>query len=179
MPHAAEADSSNLKPIIMKQDMKIHDSTKYLIRSIKYFFYFAIIVALMVGALILVGAVEGNIDTIFRGGWNSIWKMAILFAVVAAIYPKLGFIKREAITTKPWAEVRQEVIDLFKERNYIRESEDATQITFRYKNVAGRISKMFEDRITVNADKDGVVELEGLRKDVMRLSMGIENRFIS
>ena len=74
--------------------MKIHDSTKYLIRSIKYFFYFAIIVALMVGALILVGAVEGNIDTIFRGGWNSIWKMAILFAVVAAIYPKLGFIKR-------------------------------------------------------------------------------------
>ena len=70
MPHAAEADSSNLKPIIMKQDMKIHDSTKYLIRSIKYFFYFAIIVALMVGAIILVGAVEGNIDTIFRGGWN-------------------------------------------------------------------------------------------------------------
>ena len=71
------------------------------------------------------------------------------------------------------------MIDLFKERNYILESEDATQITFRYKNVAGRISKMFEDRITVNADKDGVVELEGLRKDVMRLSMGIENRFIS
>ena len=45
--------------------------------------------------------------------------------------------------------------------------------------MVGRISKMYEDRITLVAGKDGVVELEGLRKDVIRLCMGIENKFIS
>ena len=68
---------------------------KYLVRAIKYFFYFAVIVALMVGALVLVGAVDGNIDTMFRGGWNAIWKMAILFAAVASVYPKLGLVRDE------------------------------------------------------------------------------------
>lgn len=152
---------------------------KYLVRAIKYFFYFAVIVALMVGALVLVGAVDGNIDTMFRGGWNAIWKMAILFAAVASVYPKLGFIKREAITAKPWAEARQDVVELFRERNYILESETDTTLTFRYRTIVGRISKMYEDRITLVAGKDGVVELEGLRKDIIRLCMGIENKFIS
>ena len=138
---------------------------KYLVRAIKYFFYFAVIVALMVGALVLVGAVDGNID--------------ILFAAVASVYPKLGFIKREAITAKPWAEARQDVVELFRERNYILESETDTTLTFRYRTMVGRISKMYEDRITLVAGKDGVVELEGLRKDVIRLCMGIENKFIS
>jgi hypothetical protein len=34
---------------------------------------------------------------------------------------------------------------------------------------------MFEDRITVTAS-DGMIEMEGLRKDVFRLSTGLEYR---
>jgi hypothetical protein len=40
----------------------------------------------------------------------------------------------------------------------------------------GRMSKMFEDRITVTRVFDGY-EFEGLRKDVLRLAAGFETRF--
>lgn len=150
---------------------------KYLVRAIKYFFYFSILCSLIIGALVFIGAVEGNIDTIFRGGWMAVLKMALLFAGVAAIYPKIGFITRDAVTAKPWKESREEFISLMKERNYELESENDQTATFRYRGIAGRISRMFEDRITVSTSADGIVLLEGLRKDVLRLCMAIENRF--
>ena len=40
---------------------------KYLIRSVKYFFYFAILSSAIVLALVLTGAVEGDINNIFEG----------------------------------------------------------------------------------------------------------------
>ena len=62
---------------------------KYIVRSIKYFFYFALLTSAIVYALVLIGAVEGNIESIFRGGYDALWKMAAFFAAVAAVYPAL------------------------------------------------------------------------------------------
>ena len=42
---------------------------KYFIRSVKYFFYFAILTTLIILALVLIGAVEGSIDSIFEDGY--------------------------------------------------------------------------------------------------------------
>ena len=44
------------------------DAMKYLTRAVKYFFYFAFLTTAIILALILIGAVEGNIATIFEGG---------------------------------------------------------------------------------------------------------------
>ena len=41
--------------------------------------------------------------------------------------------------------------------------------------MAGRLSKMYEDRITLTRTPDGY-QMEGLRKDVLRLAVGIENQ---
>ena len=65
---------------------------KYFIRSVKYFFYFAFLTTAIILALVLIGAVEGDINAIFEDGYNTLWKIAIFFAVVAALYPKFGFI---------------------------------------------------------------------------------------
>ena len=46
---------------------------KYTIRAIKYFFYFAIITTAIILALILIGAVEGDIEQIFEGGYSALW----------------------------------------------------------------------------------------------------------
>lgn len=59
---------------------------KYIVRAVKYFFYFSIICAAIVGALVLCGMVESDIDLMFRGGWNAVWKILVLFAVVGAVY---------------------------------------------------------------------------------------------
>lgn len=147
---------------------------KYLIRSVKYFIYFSLLCSAIVAALVLIGAVEGNIDAIFSEGYKSVGKIAAFFAIVAAVYPKVGFITRSMTTDKQWTEIREDVLQYMNEHKYLLESENEGIVTFRFKGTAGRLSKMFEDRLTLSKTEDGY-QLEGLRKDAMRLSMGLEN----
>lgn len=149
---------------------------KYFVRSVKYFLYFAILSTTLITILVLIGAVEGNINSIFEDGYNSLWKIAVFFAAVSAIYPKLGFISRSIAVNREWSEIREDAIDFFNERRYELESETPDKITFRIKGTAGRLSKMFEDRITITRVLGGY-EFEGLRKDILRIGTGFETRF--
>lgn len=148
---------------------------KYITRAIKYFFYFAFLTTAIILALVLIGAVEGDINTIFNGGYSALWKIAIFFAVVAAVYPKVGFICRYIAVDRDWKDIRSEAIEYFKDRRYDLESETADTVTFRFRDTAGRLSKMYEDRLTLTRVPQGYT-LEGLRKDVMRLATGLEYR---
>lgn len=149
---------------------------KYTIRAIKYFFYFSILTTAIITALILIGAVENDINAIFEGGAKSLWKIAVFFAAVAAVYPKVGFMTRKVEVNRDWNEIREEALEFFKDRRYELESETADKITFRIKGVQGRLAKMYEDRVTVTRVFDGY-EFEGLRKDVLRIATGFETRF--
>ena len=149
---------------------------KYIVRAVKYFFYFALLATAIITALILIGAVENDINAIFEEGYNSIWKIAIFFAAIAAVYPKLGFINRSVAVNREWNEIREEAIEFFKDRRYELETETPEQITFRIKGTAGKLSKMFEDRVIVRRVLGGY-EFEGLRKDILRLATGFETRF--
>lgn len=148
---------------------------KYIIRAIKYFFYFAFITTAIVVALVLIGAVEGDINEIFDGGYTALWKIAAFFAIVAAVYPKVGFIRREIPVSRDWNDIKEETIGYFRDRRYILESENGNTVTFRCRDIASRISKMYEDRIILTQTPEGWV-MEGLRKDVLRLAAGWEHR---
>ena len=147
---------------------------KYLIRAVKYFIYFSLMCAVIVTVLVMIGAVEGDINSIFEDGYQSIGKIAIFFALVAAVYPKLGFIKRDMNVSGSWEDIREQTVQFMSERRYSLESEGLDKVTFRFKSTTGRISKMLEDRITLTGTADGW-QMEGLRKDVLRLSSGLEN----
>ena len=145
---------------------------KYLIRSVKYFIYFSLLTTAIVLALVLIGAVEGNIDSIFEDGYNSLWKIAIFFALVAAVYPKFGFVSRKLDTTADWNTVKDSAIAYFKEKPFILETESEDAVSFRRRDTIGRLTKMGEDRITVSRTDDGIV-MDGLRKDVILYSTGL------
>ena len=147
---------------------------RYFIRAVKYFVYFALITTLIVLALVLIGAVEGDINSIFEGGYNALWKMALFFALVAAVYPKFGFISRKLETQTEWDTMRDKAIRFFSERRYMLETETEDQVTFRRKDLASRITKMGEDRLTLSRTEDGYV-LEGLRKDVILYATSLED----
>lgn len=147
---------------------------KYTIRAIKYFFYFIILTSLIVTALVLTGLAEGDIDELFVEGYDSLWKIAIFFAVVAAVYPKLGFITRSLYINEDNLMVRQNIKSYLLDRRYELESETDTSMTFRAIGFGGRVLKMYEDRLTLTFTPSGW-EMEGLRKDVMRLAAGLEN----
>lgn len=146
---------------------------RYLIRSVKYFIYFCVILALMIGTLILIGAAEANIETLFRGGYDALWKIAILFAVISTVYPKVGFIKREASVSGSWDEIKGGIRRYMEENHYEFEKEDAGSMSFRHKGFASRLSRMFEDRVVITPAFGGVT-VDGPRKDAMRVATGIE-----
>lgn len=148
---------------------------KYIIRSIKYFFYFALLTTLIICALVMTGLAEGDIDTMFRGGSSAIWKMALFFVAIAAVYPKVGFITRRISTDKNWNDIRNETVSFMKERDYDLETEENGKITFRHRGTIDKLKRMYEDRITITAKEDGF-EMEGLRKDVFRFAANLEYR---
>ena len=148
---------------------------KYLTRSIKYFIYFSLICSLLVTGLVLIGAVKGGVDGIFEEGYRSIGKIAIFFAIASAAYPKFSFIRRDMDINGTWDDIRNLTVEFMNERQYSLESEEADKVTFRSKGIAGKLSRMFEDRITLTKTDEGW-QMEGLRKDVMRLASGLENR---
>lgn len=148
---------------------------QYLIRAIKYFFYFSFLCTAIILALVLIGAVEGDINAIFHDGYGSVWKIAAFFLLVSAVYPKLGFISRKVYINGDMAAVKDATVEFFKERRYEPELISDDTLTFRIKGMAGKLSKMYEDRITFRKEEDGFV-MEGLRKDVLRLSAALEHR---
>ena len=148
---------------------------KYLTRAVKYFFYFAFLTTAIVLVLVFIGAVEGDINSIFNGGYSALWKIAIFFALVAAVYPKFGFVCRKLETTGSWDDVRNAAVKYFSEKPFKLESETADAVTFRRRDIIARISKMGEDSITVRKTEDGFA-MEGLRKDVITFATGLEYR---
>ena len=147
---------------------------KYLIRSVKYFFYFAILTALIITALIMIGAVEGGIENIFEDGYNSLWKIAIFFILVAAVYPKFVFVNRKIDTGADWDTVRKAALDYFSTKPFKVVSETSDSITFGRRSMIGRLTKMCEDQISLIRTEEGYA-MEGLRKDVYLYASGLEN----
>ena len=148
---------------------------KYFIRAVKYFFYFAFLTTAIVLVLVATGMASSDINELFEGGYNALWKMAIFFAVVGAVYPKLGFISRKIYVQKSKDEIRDAAVEYMSERSYGFESETPDSMTFRYRGTIGRLTRMYEDRIILTRTEDGYI-MEGLRKDVMRLATGLEYR---
>lgn len=148
---------------------------KYLVRAIKYFFYFAFLTTAVVLILVYTGMAEGDINSLFNGGYDALWKIAAFFILVAAVYPKVGFINRH-LYINPSKDIMPQMEEIMRERRYVLESRTESRMTFRVKGVGSRLVKMYEDRITLTRTADGY-HMEGLRKDVLRIASALEYRF--
>ncbi len=154
--------------------MIMNKAMKYIVRAVKYFFYFSILLIIILTVLVLAHVVDGNMETMFRDGYNSLWQIGLMFAAVSAIYPVFGFVKKVAVLPGEYSEIRDDVVKFMESRGYRLESENGENLTFRSRSILNRISRMMEDRITFTRSLGGF-ELEGLRKDTIRLIYGLEN----
>ncbi len=146
---------------------------KYFIRAFKYFLYFSVILCLTLGILYLLGFIEGNLDTIFRHGAADLGKIAAIFAVISAVYPKVSFIQRTCKADDEWDKIAPVIKKYFEERSFVLESEAENKLTFRQRSFIGKFSRMYEDRITITKDEN-ILTMDGQRKDVVRFCMGID-----
>ena len=97
---------------------------KYFIRSVKYFFYLLVILAIIITVLVLAGFVEADISKIFINGYDSLWQICLIMAVFAAIYPKFGFSSRTAHLYGAPEDIRPTLIRVMELHGYRLEKED-------------------------------------------------------
>ena len=82
----------------------MNPKAKRVIRSVKYFFIFIVLVSIFVCILVLltpnhtyehIFATSPEDTALFKyGSW---WQMLVIFALIAAIYPGLTFVKKEVM----------------------------------------------------------------------------------
>ena len=120
--------------------------------------------------------IDSNIELMFRNGYNSLWHIALMFAVVSAFYPMLGFMKNEALIPGEYKDIRPAIVEYMQEKGYALENENGENLNFRLRNGINRLSRMYEDRISFIRNFSGF-QVEGLRKDVVRIVYGLEYKF--
>ncbi len=136
---------------------------KYLTRAIKYFIFLMVIVALVVVLMVLFKFVGTDINEIFRGGYNSVWQIALIFLAVALIYPKIGFGSRKfTIRAEDWDEARRNIFICMGEHSYKLESDEGNVLKFRKKLIITKLAKFLEDRITIEKIEEDPTENQPL-----------------
>ena len=147
---------------------------KYLVRSLKYFLYLLIILALVISALIVTGLVEADFETMFKNGYDSYWQIALVAAVLAALYPRMGYSTRTAHLYGEPADVKARLDHVMDLHGY-RLSKDLGEEGLCYVRRSGlsRALKMWEDTLTCRITAPGV-EIEGPTKDLVRIVSGLE-----
>jgi hypothetical protein len=149
---------------------------RYIVRAVKYFIYYFLILALVLAVLLAFHLVEGGIDGIFRDGWGSVGKIAIMFALVAAAYPYFGFKKYGIVIPGAYEEIRPKLVKYLEDKGYELESEEQENLTFRLRNRFNRATRMWEDRVSLTRDFHGFY-IEGPNRDIVRLKAGLEYLF--
>ncbi len=149
---------------------------KYFVRAVKYFIWFSVLFTIIIAVLMFAGIVKGDVSTMFRDGYRSLWQIAILFAFVAAFYPKFGFIRKSVAIPGEYPDIRDGIIEYMELRGYRLESEEGENLTFRLRSKFSALFKMFEDRITLTRELGGY-QAEGLTKDIVRIVGGLEYKF--
>lgn len=145
---------------------------RYFIRALKYFIYVSVIMVLILLALMLLKVISTDINTVFSQGWKSVGWIALMFAGVSAVYPSFGYGKRHAEVPGQTSEIRDGVIAFMKSRNYSLEAEDGENMSFRSDSKVFRLSRTFEDRITLTRELGGY-SVEGPAKDIVRIAYGL------
>ena len=153
--------------------MQMKTVMKYFLRAVKYFIYLSVLIVIIMALLVLIKVVEPDIGSMFRNGYDALWQIAILFAAVSAIYPRIGYVTRDAAMSGSWDETRGEIKKFMENHYYSLEKAKPGLMTFRHNGSVSRLSRMYEDRITITSAEGGGMG-EGLRKDVLRIVSGLE-----
>ncbi len=146
---------------------------KHIIRSVKYFFYIAVFFCLVVCILFYMSEVpEGStvFDLFKEGAWA---KILAFFVAFAAVYPFVGYQKKEIYTNENLATHKKEIIELFENANFVLKEETPTSMTFILRNKFLRFIRTYEDAIVIDYSEIPAT-ISGLRKDTLRFSRSIE-----
>ena len=141
---------------------------KYIVRALKYYVKMAVLLALLLFVLSMFKIIDGNPETMFVNGKDSLWQIALLLLAFSAVYPRFSYCSRRLHMPGSDEEIIPKVKQEMTSRGYTLESEEGGNMTFRLESLAGKISRSWEDRITLTREMNGFA-IEGTTKDVIRI----------
>ena len=167
--------------LIKNSHIIMNPKTKRVVRSVKYFFIFIILVSLFVCILVpltphhtyehIFATSPDDTKALFNyGSW---WKMLLMFGLIAAVYPGLTFVRKEVMIEGDFEDHRDKIMKEFEQAGYEKTDEDAERLTFRIKNKFTRFMRAYEDAVTITKGEAPLI-LSGNRKDILRLASRIE-----
>jgi len=146
---------------------------KYFIRACKYLVYFFVLFFIMVGIIWLLSPEKthgASFTSLFQPG--SLPKLIAFFTIIAALYPKFAFVQRKLHLNGPYSEYRDCIMEAFLKMGYEVENEGPETISFRLTQTSMKVSRMWEDRVTVTINDNPLI-LDGYRRDVDRIASRI------
>ena len=148
---------------------------RYIIRSFKCLFMVMILFAIIVLVMFYTSEHDANLRpwNLFDGNWT---KVILFFVAYAAVYPLIGYSKKDIAFGEGFPQRRQEIAGVLREMNLVPEeaaSNDPGVLKLHNNSILIRVLRLFEDTVTLT-DNGGMVTVEGQRKDVVRASMKIE-----
>lgn len=149
---------------------------KYLKRSVKYFFYYVFLLVIIILVLLAFKIVEADLSKMFVNGYNSLWQIALVFAAMAAAYPRFGFSTRSAFMPGETADLLPIIRQVMDDHGY-KMTEQGTDgsLKFRKRAPLSRLLKMGEDTLTLTRTATGY-DVEGITKDLVRVVSALEYR---
>ena len=148
----------------------------YFRRAVKYLLQLILLFIVLIGILMLAGMIPADVALAFRKGWESVFFILGLFAVMAAIYPLFGYGKRliraNGEPSGHWAAIDEAM----EGRGYEKaaEKEDGSR-RYHLKNTLARATRLWEDSVTITPQLGGF-QAEGLLRDLSRVVMSIDHK---
>lgn len=149
---------------------------RYLVRSLKYFIFLCVLLLALIYFMVISYPEAAGVDywTMVRMQLFSkegVW-LSVGVVLLAAAYPRFGFISShiEGCDLKRDG-MRIDNAMMASGFKLIEESEGAR--VYRAMGPIMRLSMLFEDRVTVTVEEDGVT-ITGLRRQVVRIAIRLK-----
>ena len=148
----------------------------YIRRAFKYLIQLTFIFIVLIGILMLAGMIPADVAAAFKKGWESVFFILALFAVMAAIYPFFGYGKRNIRAAGDPAEYWDAIDQAMEGRGYVKaaDTEDGGR-KYHLKSGVARVARLWEDSITITPQL-GSFQAEGLQRDLARVVMSIDHK---
>ena len=151
------------------------EDMKYVVRSLKYLVVLCVLYIALTYLMSLVEPTDASVwqQLLTHLNTRSGLYMVIAFVVLAALYPKIGYMSSRVEDCGIVAD-RIRIDNAMRIFGFRVVEESDGRILYRAEGIVHRITLMFEDHIEVTA-VDGGVELKGLRRSVARVVLQLQS----
>lgn len=149
---------------------------KYLLRAVKYFIFIFVFFVILICIIFYTSQHDPGLMPwdMFKGNEKN---LLLFFIVFSFAYPFIGYGRREVPVGKHYDEHKAEIQNMLAEAhmNFVREDKDfeGSTMIYQHRNMFIRFMRLFEDTLKIRYI-NGILQMEGIRADVVRFSHNIE-----